>query len=1262
MARYLLLTAAFLFAGIAVSAQTTLQGKVSDAETGEPIIFGTVAIYKNDVLITGTETDFDGFYSLTELDAGTYNVVFSYTGYSDYKVTGVTVTSGKSNQLDAKMPPGVTLDVDIVVRYERPLVSKDETTQGKVFSAEEIQSLPTRDVNAMASLGAGASSADDGGAINLRGSRSDATNFYIDGVRVFGNTIPTQYIEELQVITGGIEAKYGDVTGGIISITTKGPSDKFSGGIEMETSEYLDSYGHRLVSGNFAGPIWKQKGKTILGYRLGGQYLYNKDDDPPATSVFRAKQEYIEELEKNPVQLLGTALIPSSRFADNTNVDVLDYNPNEARTTYDINAKLDANLGKSIDVTLSGTYTDTENQFTPNQRGSGDWTVFNSHNNPFDNTVRYRTNFRFRHRLGTTTALASDRDAARKGSLIQNAVYTLQFGYERFERNREDQRHKDNLFNYGYIGSWDLDWVPTIDSLQIRELNNVPWVRPGGVRDTIPFVFEEFAEQTDFTRILGPGGYQPDPNINPVLAAYNVNAADLTNFDFFEFRNGRIENTLTTNWSNHFANVGTVYNLYSKRETDLFTFNANTSFELVPGGSGGTRHNIQFGILYEQRNERGYDINPRYLWTAAELLANQHLEGATIDSSNVIGTYQSRYALYEVINGQLFPLVDSNNVTQFFPGASYDVFALNPIINPENQFYERVRAIDGTPVYQYFNVHELDPSQLRLDMFSARELNDQRGGGLLNMDYWGYDYLGNPIDNVGFDDFFTQVDANGVRTFPIAAFQPLYQAAYIQDKFTFKDIIFRVGLRVDRFDANTKVLKDPYSLYEVQNAADFVGADRPGNIGDDFKVYVTGDGGDVVQAYRDGDTWYFPNGTPANSGGEIFGGSTVFPRYREEQESRRNVTSPDFDPDISFEDYTPQVNWMPRLAFSFPISDEANFFAHYDVLVQRPPSNARISPLEYFYWESNGSSLRNNGNLKPERTIDYEVGFQQKLSNSSAIKMSAYYKELRDMIQSRWILFAAPVTEYETFDNLDFATIKGFNLSYDLRRTGNISLNLAYTLQFADGTGSDANTSRGLSSRGIQRALFPMSFDERHRLTGIIDYRYRSGKEYNGPRIGGLDVLANTGLNLTTIAVSGRPYTAAEQAQQFGAAGNLGALNGSRLPWNFTVNARLDKSFDLTKPGASRAIGLNVYMRVSNLFDRRNIISVFRKTGSPKDDGFLVSAQGQSLLNSTQFDSLDGSQDTQLLNAFLSSYNWRLLNPDNFSLPRRIFVGAIVNF
>lgn len=262
-------------------AQTSLQGSVKDAETDEPILFGNVALYRAGVLITGTQTDFDGYYSITEIDPGTYDVVFSYTGYQEVKISGVIVNAGKANSLDATMSAGVTLTT-IEVVYKPPLVEKDNTTQGKTLTSEEIRNLPTRNVNALATLSAGVGSADEGSALTIRGSRSDATNYYVDGIRVRASLVPNQSIEQMQVITGGMEARYGDVTGGIVSITTKGPSEAFSGGLEMETSQYLDAFGANLASLSLSGPIVKRKGRTVVGYRILGQYTYAKDDDPPA--------------------------------------------------------------------------------------------------------------------------------------------------------------------------------------------------------------------------------------------------------------------------------------------------------------------------------------------------------------------------------------------------------------------------------------------------------------------------------------------------------------------------------------------------------------------------------------------------------------------------------------------------------------------------------------------------------------------------------------------------------------------------------------------------------------------------------------------------------------------------------------------------------------------------------------------------------------------------------------------------------------------
>ena len=352
---------------------------------------------------------------------------------------------------------------------------------------------------------------------------------------------------------------------------------------------------------------------------------------------------------------------------------------------------------------------------------------------------------------------------------------------------------------------------------------------------------------------------------------------------------------------------------------------------------------------------------------------------------------------------------------------------------------------------------------------------------------------------------------------------------------------------------------------------------------------------------------------------------------------------------------------MPRLAFSFPISEDANFFVNYDILVQRPPSNTIATALDYYYW-SDGPP-QNNPNLKPEKTITFEVGFKQKVSNSSAINLSAYYKEFRDMIQSQTYQYVPgiPGNSYNSNGNQDFATTKGFSLSYDLRRTQNLEMTIAYTIQFADGTGSSASSQQDLglntTGRGNVRYLSPVSFDERHRLAINLDYRYGSGAQYNGPRWFGLDVFSNAGVSLQANAASGRPYTKQLLAQRYGASGIGGAINGARLPWNSTVDLRVNKSFRIGGAEGGRPIFADVYIRVENLFDTKNITGVYTASGSAYDDGFLVTPNGQSSIQTL----VDSGRSGDVPN-YLLSYQWGELNPGFFTLPRRVYLGATLQF
>ena len=273
MVRSLLLTLAMLLSAGVVMAQTVLQGKVVD-DRGEALIGATVKVLKGTDLARGTITDYEGNFRVN-VDPGTYSVEVSYTGYQTSRTDGVRVLTNQLNFLDVILGGSVLQEV-VITQYKVPLIEQDKTQGGQTLTSEQIRNLPTRSVNAIVATTAGVTSV-DGGDVNIKGSRSNGTNYYIDGIRVYGNSVPpVQDIEQLQVITGGLGAEYGDVTGGVISLITKGPASEYHGAVEVENSYGLDPYGWLLANANLSGPLLKRKGEngastTVVGFRLSGQ-------------------------------------------------------------------------------------------------------------------------------------------------------------------------------------------------------------------------------------------------------------------------------------------------------------------------------------------------------------------------------------------------------------------------------------------------------------------------------------------------------------------------------------------------------------------------------------------------------------------------------------------------------------------------------------------------------------------------------------------------------------------------------------------------------------------------------------------------------------------------------------------------------------------------------------------------------------------------------------------------------------------------------
>jgi len=683
---------------------------------------------------------------------------------------------------------------------------------------------------------------------------------------------------------------------------------------------------------------------------------------------------------------------------------------------------------------------------------------------------------------------------------------------------------------------------------------------------------------------------------------------------------------------------GCVQSGYGKSTTSQITANLNLSADVG-------KNEIKLGFTFERLSQSSYSYAPQQFWSQMYQLTNSHivqldLNKPTTSTGDI------------TLNGVTYPY-EKTDYPRLYDAASQRNFDIN--LRKAMQL-----PVNGT---DWIDVNSYDLNSNTISYI------DQNGNRMqtkltkpLSVDYFspdeflnsgspfatarGYDYYGNKLTSrPSTMDFYTKKDANGNYTREIAPNQPIYMAGYISDKFSFDDLVFNVGVRFDRFDANQSTLKDPYSLYPIREASDpkvlSLGT-PPSNIGSDYAVYVDNVAEPTrIMGYRSGSSWFDANGAVVTDPSlKLDAGNGISPYLKTE----RTISSE------SFADYKPQITTMPRISFSFPISDEALFYAHYDVITQRPKSNVVFNPLSYLNWESQGNPTFTNPSLKPERNVNYELGFQQKISNSSSLNISAFYIESRDQIQSFRYTGAYPKTYY-SYNNIDFGTTKGLTVSYDLRRTGNVRIRANYTLQFANGTGSNAETSKNLIQSGQPnlRNLIPLDADQRHAIQLNVDFRYGEGSEYNGPMINGIQILKNSGFNITMNAGSGTPYTRSSKISPLTSPTNIiqGSMNGSRLPWTYRLDGRFDKDFILAvgkdKKGNKKEYALNVYVQVLNMLNTLNTIGVYAATGNPNDDGYLAAPEYQAQINSQLPD----------YHSYIDMYNARVNSPYNYTSWRK---------
>ncbi|MDQ7052683.1 MAG: TonB-dependent receptor [candidate division KSB1 bacterium] len=280
-----------------------------------------------------------------------------------------------------------------------------------------------------------------------------------------------------------------------------------------------------------------------------------------------------------------------------------------------------------------------------------------------------------------------------------------------------------------------------------------------------------------------------------------------------------------------------------------------------------------------------------------------------------------------------------------------------------------------------------------------------------------------------------------------------------------------------------------------------------------------------------------------------------------------------------------KIHLSPRLGFGYPITDRAVLHFAYGMFTQNPDYNFfyrgiyRDSPL-YPFPDIAEHFIVGNANLKPERTTAYEIGTELLLSDDIAMDVTLFYKDIYDYVSTKYFPFAQP-QDYFTFVNEDYANARGIEISIEKRFSNYFSARINYTYSRAEGNSQSEFThfNEYINASVLQevppKKTITLAWDQPHTLNFIIDVRK--------PNDWGLNIYGRFG--------SGLPYTPTDGRGRL-----TDERNSARLPWNGTIDVRLNKDFNF--------MGLRerIFVDITNLFNKRNVFSVFSSTGSPTFD------------------------------------------------------------
>jgi len=1235
--------------------QVTLDALELDSNWKFDVTFARLTLYQLDsTKVKSTSPQYGGEYFIRNIAPGEYYLVAKLSKYQAVTVDNITISPDVLYRQDVNLFSGnSSMGAKVGGDLLGPKTIVDPQKKPKGAKEIETSSNGTDIVGGLINTEAGLTR-DASGRLSIIGGRPGGTISSVDGGYIRTRFALNPFtVGQAGVTIGGVPAQFGDFTGGVISYSTKNVGMKKRTLVDFNTTSPFNAYHQNNLEFFTSGPIWiKNKGKEVdstgkngeqlkLTYFFDSRINYAKDPSPSAIGYQIINPEKLDELIANPLIASdnGQGLSPAGASIAANDIFTVNARPDADLLNYNAQSKITFLPNYQSRLTWFGSAS------FQNYKAAGR-DLFNYRNNAKVSTRDFLTYISYQVDLPNPSPKTQE-----SSYHISRASLNFRADFQQSNSTVQDNRHKDQVFDYGYVGSFTKYATDLYNYVGSNNPN----------QERRKFIDQNGNEVylRDFHELVGTvdTAYRfTASTLNPERARFTQAAFDYVsnngqaNEQNIQSNLGLLNGFNPANVYGLWQSAGQVQSAYSKNQSTFISFTAYGEASLnapLKRKKGSNPHDFQYGIFFEQSFQRGYRVEANDLWRLMPQLTNTHLTKYDLD--NPMLTYNSDGVFTDTVKYNR--LIDIENQTTFDKNLRNSLIA-----GGKTDVY-------GNPINEstIIDVNSLKPEDLSLGMFSADELLNN-GNSYVN--YYGYDYLGNKVNSK------TNIDAylNDKQNRAVGAFQPTYIAAWIQDQFDFKDLVFRAGLRMERYDANQPVLADPYSLYPVRSAGEVKTLNgnavrHPEGINGTYKVYVD----DVknptkIVGYRNKNQWYDAQGKQiANP--DILANQTIngeIAPYLVNQEQTEVEAS-------AFKDYESKVYFLPRFLFSFPVNSGL-FFANYDVQTQRPGSNfSRGNISDYLFLENTNGGTIANPALAPRIKTSYEIGFKQLLIDPKTsggmyadVGIVGGYANIKNDINLFFYNHAYPIS-YTSYSNIDHSSIKNVRIDFNFRKNRNLSLAANYTLLYANGTGSNPNSSRALiqSNQPNLRTNLPLGdLDVRNTIKLDLIYSFGGGTDprtnkdmYVGP-VQLKKVLEYTTFSANFNAISGLPYSAVLNPVRLGSNDRSqlkGNPFGSRLPYNYNLNLRVAKSIPLENKNGKRSL-LNIYLLVSNVLNAKNQVAVYPYTGVANDDGYLSSPTGQQQIASA-------------LNAeaYEAVYRASLQNPGFFRAPRMMQLGLRLN-